>query len=129
MTGLDSRELRVAVRKQNPATLDAALQCAFQMQAIQSTESASNAPQVVAEVCAVQTPQFSANIDRLCKRLDQLEARLDNTQTATPAFQAPQGGRRRCYVCESVLHLARDCPHNDRRPQSGNRFNQSGNRQ
>ena len=118
VAGLDSREVRFEVRKSDPDTLDAALQQAFHVQAIQLTEQ-SPAEEPLPTVCAVQRHTspvlLQDTLDKLCQRMDALEAKLQpSVHTPGQTGQTTGGSAsRRCYTCDSRLHLARDCPHRD----------------
>ena len=128
LSGIDSREIRVEVRKLNPISLDAALQCALQIEAVHNAECSQDIP-VAPQVCAVQPPSMNELLAKVVDRLDKLESRLDSSENHKSA-QQPQprgtGSRRRCFVCESLYHLARDCPHGQRPASSQS---QAGNRQ
>ena len=109
ITGLDSHDIRLEVRKANPASLDAAVQTTLQLQAIFNADLANNAPQVQPPSCAVQAPnKLEIVLDQLSARLERLEMRLDGSSQA----RGPQpDARRRCYTRDITYHENRDCPH------------------
>ena len=99
--GLDSRELRMEVRRARPATLDAALQSALTSLAILSTDLPLPPPPPAIVCAAAPDP----GIKELINRMAALEEKL---ASMTERNSRPR--RRACYNCGSEQHFVANCP-------------------
>jgi len=97
--GLDSRELRLEVRRRSPDTLDEALNFAHAATAILVLERPESQPAHV--VCAAATtPAMDSALMAIMKRLEQLETQL----------QQQQQQQQQQHGCGSPEHLIARCP-------------------
>lgn len=74
------------------------------VQDIERTEHFQDVPQA-APVFAVKEDTTAQVLAKLLDRLEALEAKVKDAPAPKP--NNPRG----CFECESVRHLARDCPH------------------
>ena len=110
VAGLDSRDLRLYVRGTDPPTLDDALRRAVHFQCWRQTSSNRQLAQVYVR-CNLSpvTPILNALLSRMAALEDKI-SRLA-LERPTNLHRSGDGDTKRCYVCDSTMHFAPDCPH------------------
>ena len=146
---LDDVDLALKVRERNPKTLDEALHCAQQIEVwmkeaarkkgdkdklVQATRGKDKAIRGVASITNEAADRILEHVN---KSLQKLEAKIDKIASVSkpapiPVSQAETSPivhnstsnrtERRCFNCDEVGHLARQCKkHNSQAAGSGNR--------
>lgn len=114
-------ELRAAVHRDKPVTLEAAVLAALEAESYMMSEEQREKPKYVrlAEKGDKKDDEMKERLDRLEKNQDDfIKLMKEMTMRAQESRREPTETRvRRCYICGDKRHLKRNCPY---QPPMGN---------
>ena len=107
-------EIRAALYRTRPASLDEAIKTATEAESFMEVEAQRDRPRYVRTVEKSETKEVAERLDRMEKRQDELMRLLTDMTVSQKSESRPERGQMgpiQCYNCSELGHIKRNCPY------------------